>query len=320
MLDSIRRLTFKVKNNIPDTETVSYQTIKFNGKRYRIPVGADGYVPMLAIVERFQKLGDPDDVGRGADRILPKRLTPEQIVEWWADPSSCDIKGIDDDRSEVYDVENVPPSKRAAQKRIAVLADQDEQRRIREILSESFSAEELEAMSKNGAFIIRSVESCGNATGCYYRKQNGVEIPLIVIEYKVSPDGLVHEVVHHSRATDQNRKGILATTFPTDKDGKLNLTKYLKLPKWKREEILEEEERQTTAETLVRTKKDRMQSGYYDYVPDTDPRDAYIEDRDILTGGKRKKGKAARYAVLNNYAYTNIAKAEILNRNMAKKR
>ena len=297
-------------------------------RTYRIPVDENGLVPDWALVSRFQEKGQWDDLEDGSQVVVPSGRTPEEIVDWWINPSVYDIDGIDTPDSPYYDVSSVPDNQKRVQRKIAVLADKDEQDRIRRILAESFTVDELETMTANGSFVIRTVPSMGDATGCYFRKQNGVEIPLIVLERNTTPDGVVHEVVHHIRAVDPDRRGMLRTSYPSTRKGRLKDWTFDHMPKRRQDRILEEEERLTVAETVARTSLDKSQSGYYDGVRGMDPRDAYLADRYILTDTDpdipqsevpRLKGRAARVAVLHGYDASLIGRAEILSRNVRKR-
>ena len=295
---------------------------------YSIPVDEDGLVPDEALLVRFQEVGDWDDLDSRSSYVVPTGRTPEEIVDWWANPSLYDIQGIDTPDSPYRDVSSVPRNQQRIQRRIAVMADPEEQARIRRILSESFTSDELATMTREGSFIIRAVPEMGDATGCYYRKQNGIEVPLILLEYNTTPDGIVHEVVHHIRAVDPDRRGRLRTAYPTDKKGRLKDWTFDHLPKRRQDRILEDEERLTVAETVARTGLAPSQSGYYDGVPGIDPRDAYLADRNTLTDTDpdvpqsqvpRLRGRAARIAVLHGYDYANISRAVILNRSVRKR-
>ena len=170
--------------------------VRHGGVTYAIPVDEDGHVPRWALAQRFQEAGDFDDLDSDSPVVLPAECTPRELVGWWADPRSCDIKGIDTRDSDIYDVSDVPKSKRHAQRRIAVVAPPEEQARIRRILSDRFTREELEAMAAGGSLVIRTVPDCGDSTGVYYRRQDGIEVPLIVLEEGTTEDGVVHELVH----------------------------------------------------------------------------------------------------------------------------
>lgn len=303
--------------------------IRKGSRVYRIPV-ENGYVPEWALAQRFQEVGSTEDLDHDSKIVLPANCTPEELIDWWIDPSSCDICGVDTRDSQMYDVSGVPDGKKHAQRRIAVIADPEEAQRIRQILSESFTREELETMASNGSIVIRTVPDCGDATGCYFRRQDGVEVPLIVLERGTTPDGVVHEMVHHLRAVDPSRKGVLRTAFPSDKTGRLDSGILRRLSKRQRDDIVEQEERATVAETVARTGIDPYQSGYYDGVPGVDPRTAYVQDKYIVTGRTpedtppyqlpKLKGKAARNAVANGYEYMNVARSRILDRNVKKRR
>ncbi len=313
------------RSKSPKTRTGKVR-VRRGGRIYTIPV-ENGVVPLWALAQRFQELGTVDDLDSDSSIVLPSGCTPEELIEWWVDPSSCDIQGVDTRDSPMYDVSSVPRSKRAAQRKMAVIADPEEARRIRRILSESFTTQELETMAADGSVVIRAVPYCGDATGCYYRRQDGVEIPLIVLERKTTPDGVVHEFVHHLRAVDTSRHGMLRTSFPTDADGRLS-SRFGKMSRRQRERIVEQEERATVAETIARTGSDPVHSGYYDRVEGKNPRKAYVEDLHTVTGTDPKKpeseiprlkGKAARVASSHGYEYTNIARTSILSRSVKKR-
>ena len=303
--------------------------VRHGGVTYAIPVDEDGHVPRWALAQRFQEAGDFDDLDSDSPVVLPAECTPQELVGWWADPRSCDIKGIDTRDSDIYDVSDVPKSKRHAQRRIAVVAPPEEQARIRRILSDRFTREELEAMAAGGSLVIRTVPDCGDSTGVYYRRQDGIEVPLIVLEEGTTEDGVVHELVHHSRAVDPTRTGRLRTAFRTDRSGRFSNGRFARLSRDRQDDIVEEEERMTVAETLARTPgMDPRQSGYYDGVKGYDPRAAYVDDRYIVTDTPPDvppsrvpalKGKAARNATLNGYDYLHIARAHILDRDVSKR-
>jgi hypothetical protein len=85
-----------------------------------IPVGKDGYVPEREIVRRYQEVGDFSDSNTDDSLILPRKLTPQEIEQWWEDPSVCDIEGIDTKDSDIYSVPlSIRGRKRKALKRIA---------------------------------------------------------------------------------------------------------------------------------------------------------------------------------------------------------
>jgi len=273
-------------------------------RTYTIPVDSDGYVPKWALVQRYQEVGNRKDRGHSASLILPSKVTPDQIVDWWADPSVCDVEGIDDENPEIYSVPfSIRGRKREALKNIAVLAPKKEAHRIKKVLADSFTAEELEIMSADRSMMISTEEHLDDCTGYYLRRQNGVEVPQIVLEDGTTPDGIVHEAVHHLRVVDGR------TSFPTT--DKVLDTSYARYPKSRKDEIVRREEAETVAETVARTRIDPVQSGYYDSVPGRSSRSAYLRDQEIISDGKSLKGKAAIKAAEDNFDRTSISRAII---------
>ncbi len=319
-----------MNRNVEAEDTQGMVCFEVDGRVIEIPVDEDGHVPMWALAARFQEYGYENDLDTDSDIVLPADCTPQEVLAWWLDPSSCDIEGLDTTDSTVYDVSGLPQDQRAAQRRIAVVdASPEEQAHIRRVLSNAFTKEELTEMSRNGSFVIKTVPYMGDATGCYYRRQDGIEIPLITLERGSSEDNIVHETVHHIRAVDRQRQDELKTSYPSTEDGRLRDRIFNRLPRSRQDRIQVEEERMTVAETIVRTGLDPSQSGYYDGIDGKDPREAYLEDVYTLTGTPptvppeeipRLKGKAARNAVLKNYQYSNIARARILSKDVKKRR
>ena len=277
-----------------------------------IPVGKDGKVPFKAIVRRFHEVGSRRDADSTDSVVLPRELTPSQIREWWDDPSVCDIEGVDTEDSDIYSVPiSIRGKKRAALSKIAVLADRKESARIKKVLADSFTADELELMASGIPLMVSSEEHLRDCIGFYLRRQEGCSVPQIVLENGTTPDGIVHEAVHHLRAVDGR------TSFPT-KDGILD-PEYRRLPKSRKDSIISREEKETVAETVARTRTDPVESGYYGHVPGYSSRGAYLHDQDVLSKSKALKGKAAIRAVEENYERTSISRA-IISANRRKKR
>ena len=267
-----------------------------------IPVGKDGYVPEREIVRRYQEVGDFSDSNKDDSVILPRKLTPQEIEQWWEDPSVCDIEGIDTKDSDIYSVPlSIRGRKRKALKRIAVLSDRKESDRIKKILADSFTAEELERMADERSLMVSVQPHLRDCTGFYLRRQDGVPVPEIVLEGGTTPDGIVHEAVHHLRV----REG--RATFPT-RNGVLDPA-YRRLPKDERDRIVGREERETVAETVARTRIDPVESGYYDRIPGQLSRAAYLHDQEVISGSKALKGRAAVKAAERNYERTSISRA-----------
>ena len=267
-----------------------------------IPVGKDGYVPEREIVRRYQEVGDFSDSNTDDPVILPRKLTPQEIEQWWEDPSVCDIEGIDTKDSDIYSVPlSIRGRKRKALKRIAVLSDRKESDRIKKILADSFTAEELERMADERSLMVSVQPHLRDCTGFYLRRQDGVPVPEIVLEEGTTPDGIVHEAIHHlrvreGRATFQTRNGVLDPA-------------YRRLPKDERDRIVGREERETVAETVARTRIDPVESGYYDRIPGQSSRAAYLHDQEVISGSKALKGRAAVKAAERNYERTSISRA-----------
>lgn len=299
-----------------DDDPLSYGSVRimWMGKAYRIPVDADGYVPMEALVMHYQQMGNSSrDRSRDSEIVFPSKAKPKEIVKWWADPSSCDIEGIDTRDSKVYDVSGLKGRRmKAAQRRIGVVTPSaDEQRRIRKILSEAFTAEELGDMSKGESFVIRTLPNCGNVMGYYLRKADGQEVPMITLEEGVSPDTVVHETVHHARTCRKTGR-YTRTAFPMKGD-RLD-DAYFGMSQRQRDMINDAEETETTAEATARTKRDPCPTGYWDNIGG---REAYIRDKTALArscggGDCTLKGAKAVRTVERNYDKLDIAMASIM--------
>ena len=272
--------------------------------RASIPVGRDGLVPFEAIVRRFHEIGSWRDAGRTDEVVLPQRLTPEQIASWWDDPSSCDIEGVDTADSAIY---AVPPQvkgrSRKALARIAVIASPEEAARIKRVMADAFTAQELELMAEPPSLVISTRSHLDDCTGYYVRRQEGEPVPRIVLEDGTTPDGIVHELVHHLRVLDGR------TAFPT-KDRTLDAN-YSRMSKTRRDGVVAKEEAETVAETVARTKVDPVESGYYSHVPGMDPRAAYLRDQRIISGSRALKGKEAILAAQQNFERSSISRAII---------
>lgn len=297
------------------------QRIRWMGRAYDIPVDSEGHVPMEAMVMRYQEMGNSGrDRKKTSSRIIyPDKATPMDIVEWWADPSSCDVDGIDTKNSKVYDVSGIKGKEmRRVQSRIGIVTPSAaEQRRIRTIIATAFTAKELDAMTKGVSFVIRTVKDGGSAYGYYLMRGDGVKVPLITLEEGVSADSVIHETVHHERTTRPPGK-ITSTAYPRKSDGSFDEKAYSKLSDSQKQRIRETEEKATTAEATARGRTDPTPSGYWDKVGG---RSAYLEDRRTFAGhckGKdcTLKGMPAMKAVEMEYenGNLNIAMAKLLSK------
>lgn len=266
----------------------TFEKVWWMGRSYLIPVDEDGYVPIEAMVMRYQECGNNGrDRASDARIIYPQHARPKEIAGWWADPSSCDIDGIDTKHSKVYDVSGVKGKEmRKVQKRIGIVTPSSaEQRRIREVLARAFTAKELDRMTRNGSFVIKTVKDNGSSYGYYLMRSDGQKVPIITIEEGVSADTIVHETVHHARTTRPPGR-TTSCAYPQRKDGSFDSEKYASLTDKQKGQIRDAEEAATTAEATMRTHRDRTPSGYWDRVGG---RETYLRDRRELAkacGGK----------------------------------
>lgn len=256
----------------------SFEKVWWMGRSYLIPVDEDGYVPVEAMVMRFQEMGNSGrDRESDARIIYPQHARPKEIAEWWADPSSCDIDGIDTRNSKVYDVSGIKGKEmRKVQRRIGIVTPSSaEQRRIRGVIARAFTAKELEGMTRGPSFVIKTVKDNGSSYGYYLMRSDGQKVPIITIEEGVSADTIVHETVHHARTTRPPGR-TTSCAYPQRKDGSFDSRKYASLTARQQAQIRDAEEAATTAEATMRTHRDGTPSGYWDRVGG---REAYLKDR-----------------------------------------
>ena len=307
------------------------ETVRVGLKKYEIPVDSDGLVPTWAIVSRFHELCDwqqrRDDINEldsDDEPVLPPRLTPREIAQWWADPSSMDIQGIDTADSEFYDVSCIDdPLMADLQSRIAIISDsRDESYRIRQAIADHFDYAELDEMTEDRSIIIQTVPDGGEAYGIFMKRQKGLPTPIIIYEAGASVDTIVHEMVHFLRTMKSRRGGPASTAFPMDDDGELDLDAIDRMGQDDYERMMAIEETETVKETIVRRDKNTKPSGYYDDVHNGKlPQQNLKEDVRILKGqdlNRRIRGKQAVKRVALEQDRTNIAMAEIKSREPAK--
>lgn len=313
----VRKVTRVVQG---DSNAVRTQMIYWKGRRYDIPVDENGKVPILAMVQHYQAMGNnTKDKNFNSSIIYPKDVTPREIIQWWADPSSCDIDGIDSKNSPIWDVSSVKGKRmKEVQRRIGIITPSPKKaRELRKIISDSFTADELDLMTRGESFVIMTEKDCGNTTGYYIRKQSGTEVPLIVVEENFTPDGVTHELVHHARTKRKDGR-VTQVSFPTKSDGSLNETVYNALTPEQRQHIIDVEESATVAETLARTKRDRQQTGYYDSVGG---RQSYLRDDRVMARNRPDltlKGAKAIKRTEENYDDLEIAMAKIMSSSPAR--
>ncbi len=199
------------------------EMVKVRGKEYYIPVDDNGNVPQYALAARFTNVREgtgPNverrnviiDQNSEAKTVLKGKLTPEDVKEWWARPNESDIKGVDDIESTYFDLSALKTrGRKDAQGKIAVVGGtKKEQERIRKMLSESFTLKEQNALSKDG-LTVEITRLTGNA-GEYHGRSDGMTYRIMVDPRFLDDDTLLHEMVHHSRMVDKDRKSPLVRT------------------------------------------------------------------------------------------------------------
>ncbi len=284
-----------------------------DGKTYIVPINEKGKVPEYALYQRFLNVseGSRDGIKRSVGKDLSKEaskvyiapkggFTPEELVGngWWAHPNESDIKGVDDPSTSFFDVAKGADGEISPMGKIAIIANESERKRIRDVLQKDFTKKELKAAVKNGGIVIK-VGNPGKGSGGYYRgRQSGAETPMIVLMPEASEDTIVHEFVHHSRRVDPDRYGAADCPFPTDENDALNLWDAEWSSKYSYGDAVNLEEAATVLEAAGRTKTAEIfPTGYYNYSPGgyhkksfEDVTKEYRHDRDLIIKGGKKNG------------------------------
>ena len=298
-----------------------------------IPVGKDGFVPEKEILNYYRhhynekqkqyeerraaairegRRPAPDislakrDYSTTADRVIPLKCTPEQIAEWWADPSRCDVQDVDCAGPPKV---NIPEGMTAAQKRdqgrIRVIATPLEERMIRRELVMGFEPGDVSRIAASGP-VIQASPMARAVTGSYDPANNRVTVDR---DRGLEQGTIVHELSHQLRATDRSRRGPVVTTNP---DADI-------------------EESCTVAEQMARSDKVDY-SGYYQKACVFDPgthrwrdptpseaRRMAEEDHMLFTEGRGKglKGDAAIRSVERHWGESHIARLRMHGNKMA---
>jgi len=220
-----------------------------------------GKIPPEILALRLMQEGDGSrrgtkrnatiDVEEHARKKFKMDDDPEKLVSWWAYPNESDIDGIDTPGSPFFSEAQKVKGKKAkmAQKGIAVFGGTKEQReKIREYIEKGFTVSEQKKL--RGVLIEISPLEPGVA-GAYYGKVKGGYHLVRIDPKSVNADTVVHELVHHLRVVDQDRKSPLLRQRPYEgKDKDL-------------------EEAATTAESITRHKPYAWESvGYYHLIED----------------------------------------------------
>lgn len=286
-----------------------------NGHVCNIPVGKDGYVPIDALVKRFNSVVEKGhirnrskDYDQEASVVLPTKITPREAAVWWDAPNRYDIEYIDTHGKVQKNLGHIkdPESKKIHEK-FDIICLPSEERKIRSIIDEAYSLEERQKLVKNGnvTVVVRPLQdSAGNIVG---RK---IELDR---DHGKNNSTFVHEGIHLLRRDDESRSGVAKTTMAVSDLSKASEINNLNL-----------EESCTVAEQMARGKN--PSSGYYQFVQIFDEKkkrwryptekeasDMMKEDQAIFTNGTNKplKGKAAINSVNENWSRSNISRLKI---------
>lgn len=241
------------------------ESVRYGGRTYNIPVDKRGFVPKAELAKRFTGQSSSKVISDGSRNAKNSRpwqcCRPSDIVRWWRDPGSSDIKGIDDKGSVI------PKTKDPVRKRVAVFGGtKDEQKRVRDYVMGSFTRDEIRRTTDKRLMVFHIKENGGSS---YYDPKKD----LIELERKeIRPDYVVHESVHRIKRFDMsgNRRywtRSMIDRITSDKD-------------------IKKEEATTEAETVARMTPYRPSNpGYYRNIEDMD------SDRRLFTGSSKKGGK-----------------------------
>lgn len=320
-------------NNYTTVKTRKIQAS--DGKYYYNPVDEKGIVPVEYIVTHFCQTGKRDessrsqgrDLGRTAeDSIkLGKGKTPEEIVEWWADPSESDILGIDDEGSPIFDTSgSFKKTARPYQRKVAVIGDPFERRVVRAALDVSFTAEEVKCLTEKPC--IYKFDDANNGVfksdqlGEYDRWTDRIHIKSNKPGYLPKVVTIVHETLHRLRHMDKSRDGV----YTSSRFGEIDDLKKRKGARADEVDnrhyvnhLLAAEEAATECETIARVSPYLLCDGRGSYYCQIDGDSKVIkrmrdEDRERLVGnadpsGDGLKGKRAISAVEREFTNTNIS-------------
>lgn len=286
-----------------------------NGHVCSIPVGKDGYVPIDALVKRFNSVVEKGhirnrskDYDQEASVVLPTKITPREAAAWWDAPNRYDIEYIDTPGKVQKNLgHNKDPESKKIHEKFDIICLPSEEKKIRSIIDEAYSLEERQKLVKNGnvTVVVRPLQdSAGNIVG---RK---IELDR---DHGKNNSTFVHEGIHLLRRDDESRSGVAKTTMAVSDLSKASEINNLNL-----------EESCTVAEQMARGKN--PSSGYYQFVQIFDEKkkrwryptekeasDMMKEDRAIFTNGTNKplKGKAAINSVNENWSRSNISRLKI---------
>lgn len=316
--------TGKRRRSFADETVTEFKTkrVKVHGVTHKIPVDEDGFVPTSAIAARFldvtEGTGRSDrrsvisDHSVNAKKILPNRITPEDIAEWWHAPNTMDIRDIDTRGSSMFDLRgHMSKGAQEAHGKIAVDGPPEYRRMARDLIADSFTVAEQKALVKKGGLTIEIKELPDGTAARYYGKRDGMSYRLEVSPEHLDVSGsMLHELVHHSRMVDETRDHILIRS--RSKSGK-----YVLLDP----DDVALEEAATIMETLARQSDyvDPDDASYHGYVDSCGNRKGLKflkEDRELVAGSaepgsKGIRGRRARKKVIETFEDSNISRLVI---------
>ncbi|MDR1404655.1 MAG: hypothetical protein LBJ20_03710 [Candidatus Methanoplasma sp.] len=320
--DDQGRFASELRSGPSGAPVVEYPTkaVRYRDRTYHIPVDKKtNRVPQAAIAARFiateegtgrnQRRNVIIDASVDADIILPKDISPEELVPWWANPNMLDVEGIDTkdaDLFEVYDLRK--KGSQDVQRKIAVAgATSEQQQNIRRIIEDSFTVREQKEIAKEGLVITITDEMPAGVLGSTLGKRGGMAYN-IRVRPDVIDDGetILHELVHQSRLVDPKRDDVLLKTRSISRDEILVPCDQMAL-----------EEAATVAETAARKQnyKPPKTDTYYGFMgrwrKTKNPADMIREDREIMAGSADEgssglRGQKAIKSLIKNFDKTNI--------------
>jgi len=198
--------------------------------------------------------------------------------------------------------------------RIDIFGSEDDASRIWRVIGEAFTEEEIRTMCRRDGVKVFIRGWINGVPGRYLWKQEGIPIPVIRLAPDCRDDTVVHEFVHHLRAVDEDREGIVRTPFPMNEEGEL--VESIIIEKY-RHDALNIEESATVAETTARRRSVGGRSGYFSKIEGITSYRAYVHDRLLLTGSNKERtskdlrGKDAVDVVSELFDRTKISGARI---------
>lgn len=289
-------------------------TLPSSGRRVTVPVGPDGYVPPEAMARFLDAMGDKasNDWDRRADVVLPQRITPRQAAVWYMDTDRYDIEGIDVRGPALRNTGARRGEAKRVHDRIVVHSLPGQEALVRDLVDEAIpSVAERRKLVGRGEIEIEVRPMDGRTLGSHsgstvaLRRDRGVENGTVV-----------HELVHHLRQVDGDRRGITRSAIPADASG---------LTRRQRSNLINLEESCTVAEQLARA-REAGTSGYYLYAQVRDRKTGRWrnptvaeavrmskEDRKLFTGpgGKPLSGRAAIASVEEHWKDSHIARMKM---------